>query len=317
MVEIDSIIFGEITKGDFSSPSSEFVTPPPLFNKEGQSATGVTPPHKTPAQWRGLEASRDILDRRGKRAHVPRACQEFWEPDARLVAKQVDLQLMQGQGARMPYPPSLHAHSALRLTDLPPGVRFEPSALDPACVHRVTVACPNPICGFSADASLTLPELLQPITVQRGARLLGSTCTHASCSISFFELRTPGPRPDGQFLLQCPFNFPALPDTYWGAWEPTAPRRGGLCSQLEVRCMLCAFAKPVSPRLANPADYLHQTSGKDCCGRLHLHFSACALAALFQRARSDGSAHVPFGRDLGRILLQATADQQSLVLVCS
>ena len=42
-----------------------------------------------------------------------------------------------------------------------------------------------------------------------------------------------------------------------------------------------------------------------------------ALDALFQRARSNGSAHVPFGRDLGRILLQDTADQQSLVLVRS
>ena len=98
MVDIDidkeiEICFGAITKGDFSSPASEIFTPPPLSRKEGQVAPGDTPPHKTAAQWRVLEATKDALANKGRRAHVPREHRDFWEPDARLAARQVDLQL--------------------------------------------------------------------------------------------------------------------------------------------------------------------------------------------------------------------------------
>ena len=93
MVDIDATIrFGSITKGDFSSPASGIINTPSV-DKEGPVTPGITPPHKAPSQWRVLEGSRDLLDRRGKRAHVPREYRELWEPDARLVAKQADLQL--------------------------------------------------------------------------------------------------------------------------------------------------------------------------------------------------------------------------------
>ena len=63
----DEIAFGDITKGDFSSPPQKFVTPCPLPSQEGPATPGITPPHKTPAQWGVLEASKDFFDRRGKR----------------------------------------------------------------------------------------------------------------------------------------------------------------------------------------------------------------------------------------------------------
>ena len=89
----DEIAFGDITKGDFSSPLQKFVTPPPHSQKEGHVDSGLTPPHKTPAQWRILSASKDALDRRGTRPPISRESRDLWEPDARLVARQIDLQL--------------------------------------------------------------------------------------------------------------------------------------------------------------------------------------------------------------------------------
>ena len=63
MVDIDNqICFGAITKGDFSSPSSGIVTPPPLPRKEGRVVPDDTPPHKAVAQWRVLERSCRNLD---------------------------------------------------------------------------------------------------------------------------------------------------------------------------------------------------------------------------------------------------------------
>ena len=53
----DEIAFGDITKGDFSSPLQEFVTPPPHSRQEGRVGSSFTPPHKAPAQWRVLEAA--------------------------------------------------------------------------------------------------------------------------------------------------------------------------------------------------------------------------------------------------------------------
>ena len=93
MVDIAPICFGEITKADFSSPASGIFTPPPLSRKEGQDKPGITPPHKTPAQWRVLEGTKDLLSNKGRRAPVQREYREFWEPDARLVSRQVELQL--------------------------------------------------------------------------------------------------------------------------------------------------------------------------------------------------------------------------------
>ena len=94
MVDIDNqICFGAITKGDFSSPLQEIFTPSPV-GKEGHATTGDTPAHKTPAQWRVFEGTKDFFSRRGKRPQVDREHREFWEPDARLVARLVELQLL-------------------------------------------------------------------------------------------------------------------------------------------------------------------------------------------------------------------------------